>query len=61
MKVLSATKETGKGQEPVSDEQYRKDYREIKRIHKEGCKKDMTWPVFGGVIRIGDRRYQVAP
>lgn len=61
MKILSATIETDDGHEQLSREQIEADTPEIQRIHDEKCETDLTWPYFGGIVTVGDRKYQVAP
>lgn len=56
MRIISAT-ENGKA---LTQEQIQKDLPELERIHKEESKKSPTWDVFGGVIHIQNRTYQVA-
>jgi hypothetical protein len=56
MRIISAT-ENGK---PLTHEQIQKDLPKLERIHEEETNKSPSWGVFGGVIHIENRTYQVA-
>lgn len=59
MKVLAAWKTTDGKKEEVSQEIYEQDYPKLKRMHKKACKEVIWWDVFGGVLSIENRNYQV--
>lgn len=46
--------------QPVDADTYKKDYPQIVKKHKAALKREPTWSMFGGVIHIEDRSYQVA-
>lgn len=56
-KVLTARHTDGR---PVSKDQYEKDWPQIVKEHAKAKSEHPTWGAFGGLIRIGDREYQVA-
>jgi hypothetical protein len=50
MKIIST--------DATADEQ-KQDYKKLLAAHKKAMKEEMFWDVFGGVITINGRRYQV--
>ena len=57
MTVLSARYADGR---PVEPFQYKKDLKTLLKEHEKAKRHDLTWAAFGGIIKIGDRKYQVA-
>lgn len=43
----------------ATPEEQKKDYKKLLAAHKQAMKEDLTWDMFGGVITIDGRRYQV--
>jgi len=43
----------------ATEEQMKKDYKALLAQHKKALKEELTWDVFGGIIRINGRFYQV--
>ena len=44
----------------ATEEQMKQDYDALLKAHKKALKEELTWDVFGGMITINGRRYQVA-
>jgi hypothetical protein len=58
MKIISAHYANG-NQIPV--EQQKKDMEQLQKLHSKCCVEDPTWSIFGGVLTIEKRSYQIAP
>ncbi len=43
----------------ATEEQIKQDYPELLRQHEKALKEELTWDMFGGVITVNGRRYQV--
>jgi hypothetical protein len=43
----------------ATQEQAEQDYPSLLKAHKEALKEELTWDMFGGVITVNGRRYQV--
>jgi hypothetical protein len=50
MRIISTT---------ATAEQQKQDYKKLLAAHKKAVKEVIFWDVFGGVITINGRRYQV--
>lgn len=55
MRIISATCDG----ERISNEQIRRDTKEIRKEHKKALREDPMWSMFGGLITIQNRVYQV--
>ena len=44
----------------ATEEQMKQDYAALLKAHKKALKEELTWDMFGGMITINGRRYQVA-
>lgn len=43
----------------ATDEQLKEDYEEVLKQHKIGLKTELTWDLFGGIVNVNGRKYQV--
>jgi len=43
----------------ATEEQIKHDYPELLKQHEKALKEELTWDMFGGVITVNGRRYQV--
>jgi hypothetical protein len=43
----------------ATPEQLKRDYQEIVKHNEIALKRCLTWKVFGGIITVGNRTYQV--
>jgi hypothetical protein len=55
VRIISATCDG----ERISNEQIRRDTKEIRKEHKKALREDPMWSMFGGLITIQNRVYQV--
>ena len=59
MKILSAWRIKNGKKAEITQEIYEKDYPILLKRHREACRDVIFWDVFGGVLSIEDRNYQV--
>ncbi len=69
MQILSAKRvgtrfsfhgdKTERFSEPVKEGQIKKDMMILKRMHSKALLEESTWKYFGGILKVGDRQYQV--
>lgn len=57
MKVISSKRINS--DEPITQEEWEKDYPVLLEKHRKLCKGPSLWEFFGGTISIEDREYQV--
>lgn len=56
MEIIRAKTTSGK---EVPIKQIKKDWKQLKELHQKALKEQPTWSVFGGILTIEDREYQV--
>lgn len=59
--IISAWKDTTNGTESIDKTTISPEtMKQIEKEHKKACSEHPTWAFFGGVLTIGDVKYQVA-
>jgi len=60
MRIINARQTCRDGSsKPVTESQQQRDMMCIRKSHAKAMKEEVFWDMFGGVIHVGNRRYQV--
>lgn len=43
----------------ATEEQVKQDYKALLAAHKRAMREELTWDMFGGILTVNGRRYQV--
>jgi len=43
----------------ATEEQVKQDYKALLAAHKRAIREELTWDMFGGILTVNGRRYQV--